>query len=89
MIIKSIVIFAFIIIVSSLGYALYSLIKNKGQEPSEKTLKALTIRISVSVIIFIFVFIALATGLFKPEGIGKRIQMHRSIQTQPMGSPHK
>ena len=74
MIIKSIVIFAFILIISSLGFALYNLIINKGKEPSEKILKALTIRISISVIIFIFVFIALVTGLFTPHGIGLQIQ---------------
>jgi len=80
MIIKSIVIFAFVLIIGSLGYALYDLIKNKGQEPSEKVLKALTVRISISVVIFICVFIALITGLIKPEGIGKNIQIYRQMQ---------
>ncbi len=82
MIIKSIVIFAFILIVGSLGHALYSLTKNKSQEPSDKVLKALTVRIAVSVIVFVFVFIALASGLFKPKGIGQNIHIQRQMQAQ-------
>lgn len=82
MIVKSLVIFAFVLIVSSLGFALYSLIKNKDQEPSEKTLKALTVRITLSVIVFIFVFIALAAGWFKPHGIGVQMQLKKQLQSQ-------
>jgi uncharacterized membrane protein YedE/YeeE len=75
MIVKSIVIFAFFFIIASLAYALYSLVKNKGTQPSEKALKGLTMRITLSVIVFIFVFIALATGMLEPNGIG--MQMHK------------
>lgn len=84
MIVKSIVIFAFILIISSLGFALYSLIKNKGQEPSEKTVKALTVRITLSIIVFIFVFVALATGLLKPHGIGAHMQMKKQMQSNQL-----
>lgn len=82
MIVKSIVIFAFILIICSLGYALYSLIKNKGQEPSEKAAKALTFRIGLSLVVFIFVFIALATGLFKPHGIGANMYIQKQMGAQ-------
>jgi len=74
MIVKSIVIAAFILIIISLGFALFNLVKNKDQEPSEKTVKALTFRITLSIILFIFVFIALATGLIHPHGLGAQIQ---------------
>jgi uncharacterized protein YacL len=73
MIIKSIVIIAFILIIISLGSALFHLIKNKPQEQSEKTVKALTFRITLSIILFIFIFIALATGMFTPHGLGTRV----------------
>lgn len=73
MIIKTIVIIAFILIIISLGSALFHLIKNNPQEQSEKTVKALTFRIVLSIILFIFIFVALATGLFTPHGIGTRV----------------
>jgi uncharacterized membrane protein len=76
MFIKSIVIIAFLLIIVSLGSALFHLIKHKSEENSQKTVKALTFRIGLSVVLFIFVFIMFATGLVKPHGIGARIQQH-------------
>ncbi len=76
MIIKTIVIIAFILIIISLGSALFHLVKHKTEEQSEKTVKALTFRIALSLVLFIFIFIALATGMFTPHGIGAR--MHQA-----------
>ncbi|MDP1771609.1 MAG: twin transmembrane helix small protein [Methylobacter sp.] len=76
MIIKSIVIIAFILIIISLGSALFHLIKHKPQEQSGKTVKALTFRITLSIVLFIFIFIALATGMITPHGLGAR--MHQA-----------
>lgn len=73
MMIKSLVIIAFLLIVASLGSALYHLVRRGDQEQSEKTAKALTFRIGLSVVLFILIFIAYASGLIKPEGIGARI----------------
>lgn len=70
MIIQSIVVIAFILIVFSLGSALFHLVRHETQEHSEKTAKALTFRILLSIILFIFLFIAVSTGLLKPHGIG-------------------
>lgn len=83
MIIKSIAIFVFLLILSSLGVALYNLIKNKeqSQEKSAKIVKALTFRISLSIILFIFIFIAMATGLFQPHGIGLNVLSNKSTTT--------
>lgn len=81
MIVKSIAIIAFTLIVISLGFALFNLVKDKNQEHSEKILKALTFRISLSIILFIFVFIALATGWFHPHGIG--VHMQKTIAANP------
>lgn len=83
MIIKSIVILAFLLIILSLGSALYHLVKGGTQAQSEKTAKALTFRIGLSVALFILLFIAYASGLVKPEGIGARIQ-HLKNQPAPI-----
>ena len=80
--IKIIVILAFILIIISLGSALFHLIQNKGEEASEKTVKALTFRITLSLILFIFVFIMVATGLYKPQGIGAGMQMQKPVATE-------
>lgn len=83
MIIKIVVIVAFLLIVASLGSALYHLVNRGEQEQSEKTAKALTFRIGLSVLLFILIFIAYATGLIKPEGIGARIHHLPSESAQP------
>lgn len=75
MIIKTIIIIAFVLIIISLGSALFHLVKHHSSEQSAKTVKALTFRITLSIILFIFLFLAFATGIFKPNGIG--MQMHR------------
>jgi uncharacterized membrane protein len=84
--IKTIVIIAFILIIISLGSALFHLIQSKtgeqSKEQSEKTVKALTFRITLSLILFVFVFIMVATGLYKPQGIGAGMQMHKPISTE-------
>ena len=87
MIIKSIAIFAFALIIVSLGIALFNLVKDKNKEHSEKIVKALTVRISLSVILFIFIFIALATGILKPHGIGTQINTIR--QASQTAQPEK
>lgn len=78
MIIKSIFIFTFILIIISLGNALFHLAKRNNAEPSEKTVKALTARITLSIVLFLLVFIAIVTGIFKPQGLGLRMQMTQS-----------
>ena len=73
MLIKILIIIAFVAIIASLGSALFHLVKHKDQANSEKTLKALTFRIGLSVALFIFVVILTATGIIEPTGIGARI----------------
>jgi cytochrome c biogenesis factor len=84
--IKTIVIIAFILIIISLGSALFHLFQSKTGEQSEeqakKTVKALTLRITLSMILFIFVFIMVATGLYKPQGIGAGMVMHKPVMTE-------
>jgi putative copper export protein len=79
--IKIILITVFLLIIFSLGSALYHLVKHKEDASSERTVRALTFRIGISVVLFIFVFILVATGVIKPHGIGSKI--HPQIQTTP------
>jgi hypothetical protein len=81
--IKIIVIIAFLLIIFSLGTALYNLVRTKDVEQSAKTLKALTFRIGLSVLLFVFVAIALKMGWFRPEGIGARMEIAKMQQHAP------
>jgi hypothetical protein len=64
---KIIVVLFLIFIIGSLFSGLYYLIKDKGT--SERTVRALTLRISLSVILFILLMIGYATGLLQPHGV--------------------
>ncbi|MGJ0483896.1 MAG: twin transmembrane helix small protein [Methylomicrobium sp.] len=81
MIIKTIVIIAFILIIISLGSALLHVVKHKSDEDSKKTVRALTFRITLSLVLFAFVYVMIATGLYTPHGIG--VRMHASKPTAP------
>lgn len=84
MLIKTLVIVAFIAILVSLGSALFHLVKRKDGEESKKTAQALTFRIGLSLLLFILLFVAYATGLLQPHGIGARIQQsHSDNSTMP------
>lgn len=87
MTIKTIAIVIFIAIVASLASALFHLVKSGKEEQSRKTAKALTVRIGLSVGLFILLFIALAAGLFKPTGIGARMQQAPSSADNPAPAP--
>jgi hypothetical protein len=56
---------AFIVI--SLGSALYYLIKDKGH--SERTVKALTVRITLSIILFVMLMAGYYFGLIPQTGL--------------------
>ncbi|OAI25885.1 twin transmembrane helix small protein [Methylomonas koyamae] len=85
MLIKILIIAAFIAIVISLGSALFHIVKHKDDEDSKKAAKALTVRIGVSLGVFILLFIAFATGLIQPHGIGLR--MHGSPAASAANPP--
>ncbi|MEI6542841.1 MAG: twin transmembrane helix small protein [Methylococcales bacterium] len=82
MILQSLVIIAFILIIISLGKALFHLVNHKTEEQSQKTFKSLTFRITLSIILFIFLFIAVATSLFKPHGLGSKIHLQKPVQVE-------
>lgn len=87
MLVKIIIAIAFILIIISLGTALFHLVKHK--ESSEKTVKALSFRIGLSLLLLFFVFIAIMTGLIKPHGIGTNMQLQRLHSGSPLNSPEK
>lgn len=87
MLVKIIIVVAFILILISLGTALFHLVKH--QESSEKTVKALSFRIGLSLLLFFFVFIAIMTGLIKPHGIGTAMQIQRAQSSSGAHSPAK
>jgi len=66
-IVKIIVISTLIAIVFSLASAMFSLVKDKGQ--SDRTVKALTIRIGLSIALLAFVLLSGKFGLLTPSAI--------------------
>ena len=85
MTIKIVAIVIFIAVVASLGSALFHLVKGGDSEQPRKTAKALTFRIALSLVLFILLFLAFASGLFKPSGIGVRIQQIQSSNNKQAG----
>lgn len=81
MFIKVIFVIAFVLILISLGSALFHIVKHKD-EPSDKTVKALTVRISLSIALFLFLFLAIMLGLVKPHGIGSAMHAKKPVQTE-------
>jgi O-antigen/teichoic acid export membrane protein len=80
--IKIILIAVFLMILFSLGSALYHLVKHKEDGSPQKTAKALTFRIGLSVLLFIFLFILVATGIVKPHGIGSKIHSQKPTDSE-------
>ncbi len=66
-IVKTVILSTLVIIVFSLGSALVSMVKDKGQ--SDRAVKALTIRIGLSIALLAFVMICGALGLLTPSSI--------------------
>ncbi len=67
MLIKIIVVFLFLCILTSMGSALIYLVKDKGN--SKRTANALTWRIAISIIAFLVLIIGFMIGLIQPHGI--------------------
>jgi hypothetical protein len=67
MLIKLLIVATLAAIVISLGSAMLFLVKDKGD--TERTAKALTIRIALSVTLFALLMLGIFTGHIKPHGI--------------------
>ncbi len=64
---KIIIVLFLFIILGSLFSGLFYLIRDKGT--SERTVRALTVRISLSVVLFLLLMLAYATGVLQPHGM--------------------
>jgi hypothetical protein len=65
---KILVVLILFTIIGSLFSGLFFLIRDKGA--SDRTVRALTVRISLSVLLFVLLMIGFATGLLQPHGVG-------------------
>jgi hypothetical protein len=65
---KILIILILLVIVGSLFSGLFYLVKDKGT--SERTVRALTVRISLSLLLFVLLMIGYATGILQPHGFG-------------------
>jgi hypothetical protein len=64
---KIIIVLFLLLIVGSLFSGLFYLVRDKGS--SDRTVRALTVRISLSVLLFILLMIGYATGVLQPHGV--------------------
>jgi Na+-driven multidrug efflux pump len=64
---RFLVILFLIVILASLGSALYYMIRDKGR--SEHAVKALTVRITLSIVLFILLIVGYATGIIPRGGL--------------------
>jgi uncharacterized iron-regulated membrane protein len=67
MLTKIIVVLFLFAIIGSLGSGLFYLMKDKGS--SDRTVRALTVRISLSVLLFVLLMLGYLTGLLQPHGL--------------------
>lgn len=67
---KIIIAIGFILILASLGSALFFLMKDKGK--SDRTVQALALRVGFSIALFILLLVAYRLGYIQPTGIGLR-----------------
>ena len=65
---KAFIILILLVIIGSLFSGLFYLVRDKGT--SERTVRALTVRISLSLLLFVLLMIGYATGILRPHGFG-------------------
>jgi putative copper export protein len=71
MLVKIIIVIFLMVIMYSLGSALYYLVheQKNSEADADRVVKALTWRIGLSLLLFILLFVAYALGWIKPHGI--------------------
>jgi hypothetical protein len=67
MLAKTLIVLILLVIIGSLFSGLFYLVRDKGT--SERTVRALTVRISLSVLLFILLMVGYATGVLQPHGV--------------------
>ncbi|MBI2802415.1 MAG: twin transmembrane helix small protein [Gammaproteobacteria bacterium] len=66
-IIKYVIIGMLILIIGTLGTALYSMLRG-GREAGTSTVKALTLRVALSIALFVLLMVLYALGIIHPRG---------------------
>lgn len=69
MLFKLIVVSLLIVILVSLGIALFSLIKQKPESDPDRTVKALTFRIGLSIALVVLLIVGYKLGLISPHNL--------------------
>jgi len=69
MLVKIIIILFLLVIMYSLGSALYYLAHERDDKDADRVVKALTWRIGLSLLLFILLFVAYAMGWIQPHAI--------------------
>jgi len=69
MLIKLVIILFLLVILYSLGSALYYLAHERGKADANRVVKALSWRIGLSFLLFILLFVAYSIGWIQPHGI--------------------
>ncbi|HEY9103628.1 twin transmembrane helix small protein [Chitinimonas sp.] len=64
---KIIAVLLILCILAALGSAMYSLIRHRGA--SDRTVKALTLRVALSVALFMLLMLAYRLGWIQPHGV--------------------
>ena len=83
---KIFILIVLLIIVGSLGSALYYLLKDRNRSP--RTVQALTVRIGLSIALFFLLIAAFAAGLIKPHGIRPRFDAKPPADQQTLQHPN-
>jgi len=64
---KIVVAIAFVLIIGSLGSALFFLMRDKGK--SNNTVRALAVRVGLSITLFVLILVAYKLGYIPPTGL--------------------
>jgi hypothetical protein len=74
----TLVVLLLLVIVGSLGSALFYLLKDRSRSP--RTVKALTFRIGLSIGLFILLLLGYAAGLLQPHGLRPGYRSGSSVE---------
>ena len=85
MLTKILIVLVLLAILGSLASGLIFLIKDNGS--TERTVKALTVRIGLSVFLFLMLMVGIFTGVIKPHGIYPTAPAMQPSDSTPDNSP--
>lgn len=85
MLTKILIVLVLLAILGSLASGLIFLIKDNGS--TERTVKALTVRIGLSVFLFLMLMLGIFTGVIKPHGINPHAPPSNLPNSTPNNSP--